>query len=93
MALSPAERKLRASVAAHESWARTVDPTARTERARSTYRQSFEDLVDPEHTLDPAERARRGEHAYKAHMQRLALKSARARRARAGRPDDERMAS
>ncbi|HEX2574716.1 MAG TPA: hypothetical protein VHK88_00110 [Aquihabitans sp.] len=78
--MSEAELKLRASIAAHESWARTPDRTARTDAARRTYRESFEDVVDPDGTLDPAERSRRAEHAYKAHMQRLALKSAKARR-------------
>lgn len=81
--MTDAERKLRASIAAHESWSRTDDRVGRTETARRTYRQSFEDVVDPDHKLDQAERSRRGEHAYKAHMQRLALKSAKARRLRA----------
>ena len=81
--LSTSERKLRASIAAHESWARTEDRVGRTEAARRTYRESFEALVDPDGRLDPAERARRGEHAFKAHMARLALKSAQVRRARA----------
>ncbi|WP_245612650.1 hypothetical protein [Actinotalea ferrariae] len=40
----------------------------------------FERQVDPEGTLAPDERARRAEHARKAHFARLALKSARARR-------------
>ncbi len=90
--MSSAERKLRASTAAHESWARTENATARTERARTTFRQSFEDLVDPERKLDPATRARRAEHAYKAHMQRLALKSAKARRLRSGDADPKKAA-
>jgi hypothetical protein len=40
----------------------------------------FEREVDPENILDPAERARRAEYKRRAHMQRLALKSAQARR-------------
>ena len=44
----------------------------------------FETQVYPEGILPPAERARRAEHARKAHFQRLALKSARARRRRGG---------
>ncbi len=80
MALSPAERKLVAQQAAHTSWANTPDPTARTERARRSFRQSFEAVVDPDGILEPAERTRRAEHAYKAHMASLALKSAKARR-------------
>lgn len=40
----------------------------------------FEREVDPDGVLSPEERARRAEHLRKAHFQRLALKSARARR-------------
>lgn len=40
----------------------------------------FELEVDPEGILLPAERALRAEHLRKAHFQRLALASARARR-------------
>lgn len=80
MPLTEAERKLRASIAAHESWARTEDRTSRTHRARVAFALSFEDKVDPEHKLPPAERARRAESARKAHYQRLAFASAKARR-------------
>ncbi len=81
--MTDAERKLRASVAAHESWARTDDRTARTSAARTAYRASFELVVDPGGKLDPAERTRRAEHAYKAQMKRIALRSATARRRKA----------
>lgn len=81
--LSPAERKLRASIAAHESWAATEDRTSRTAAGRAAFAKSFEDKVDPDHKLDPAERSRRAEHARKAHFARLALASAKARRAQA----------
>lgn len=80
MAVPPSERKLQASVAGYQSWANTPDPTARTEPARRAFRDSFQEVVDPDHELDAAERARRGEAAYKAHMAKLALKSAQARR-------------
>ena len=81
--LSGSERKLRASIAAHESWAQTDDRTARTAAARTAFAMSFEDKVDPEHKLPPNERACRAESARKAHYQRLALKSAKARRLKA----------
>ncbi|MDO0977176.1 hypothetical protein [Mycolicibacterium frederiksbergense] len=42
----------------------------------------FEQQVDPDGTLQPAERAQRAEHARKAYFKRLALKSAQARRRR-----------
>ncbi len=81
--LSAEERTMRARLAAHQSWANTADPTARTAAARDAFARRFEDQVDPDRTLPPAERRRRAEHARKAYFQRLALKSAQARRARA----------
>lgn len=66
------ERQLAASIAAHESWAATLDRSARTAPARRALDQKFLDLADG----DPV----RAEHLRKAHFQRLALKSARARR-------------
>jgi hypothetical protein len=80
MSMTPSERSQRSRVAAHESWSRTPDPAARTEPARSAFLRRFELEVDPEGTLDPKERARRAQHARKAHFARLALKSAQARR-------------
>ena len=81
--LTPEERSLRASIAAHESWANTEDRSSRTAAARAALLAKFEDEVDPDRKLDPAERARRAEHKRKAHFQRLALASAKARRAKA----------
>lgn len=74
------ERRLHAQIAAHESWAHTVDRAARTAPARAALMAKFEREVDPDGTMRPAERARLAEHKRKAHFQRLALKSARARR-------------
>jgi hypothetical protein len=82
--LTPTERTIRSQIAAHESWARTPDRSARTANARKAMLDKFEHQVDPDGTLPAAERARRAEHARKAHFKRLALKSARARRRRAG---------
>lgn len=80
------ERVLRASAAAHASWANTRDPAGRTaparEAARSALLDQFEREVDPDGDLPEAERARRAESARKAYFQKLALKSVRARRAR-----------
>jgi hypothetical protein len=86
MPLTPAEKSLRARVAVHESWARTDDPAARTAAARKASPGSleyFERQVDPDGTMPEAERRRRAEHLRKAHFQRLALASARARRRKA----------
>lgn len=80
--LTPSERSIRARIAAHESWAKTEDPTARTAPGRAAFRDRFTREVDPDGSLDPAERERRADHARKAYYQRLALKSAKARRAK-----------
>jgi len=66
-------------IGAHESWARTPDRAARTAAARRSFLARFDAEVDPDGVLSPAERAVRAEHARKAHFQRLALKSAKAR--------------
>lgn len=70
--MTEAERRLRASIAAHESWANTEDRTARTAPARRALDEKFlrEAGGDPQ----------RAEHLRRAHFQRLALRSARARR-------------
>jgi hypothetical protein len=80
--LTPAERSLRARIAVHMSWAHTTDRTARTAPARRAALQRFERQVDPDGQLKPAERTRRAEQAMRAHMARLALRSAQARRRR-----------
>lgn len=83
MSLSPSDRSLRARIAAHESWARTENRSARTAPARQAAMDAFERKVDPDRKLDPAERARRADHARRAHFLRLAMKSADARRRKA----------
>jgi hypothetical protein len=75
------ERSLRAKLAAHTLHA-TRDPRAATAAARSGFLKKFERQADPGGTLPEAERARRAEHLLRAHMARLALASARARRKR-----------
>ena len=80
--LSPAERRLRAQVAVHTSWANTTDRRARTAPATAASMARFEKLVDPDGVLPAEERAARAESARKAHMARLALASARARRSK-----------
>jgi hypothetical protein len=81
--LTPEERKQRARIAGHESWARTKDRTKRTQPGRDANRAKYEAIVDPNGELDPAERAKRAENAFKADMARLAFQSAKARRKRA----------
>ncbi|HET9871231.1 MAG TPA: hypothetical protein VFP89_01380 [Propionibacteriaceae bacterium] len=69
---SASERRLVASIAAHESWAHTDNRSARTAPARAALNAKF--LAQAEG--DPV----RAEHLRKAHFARLALKSAQARR-------------
>lgn len=68
------ERKLIAQLGAHESWANTVDRTARTAPARAARDQKFLDEAGG----DPV----RAQHLRKAHFTRMALKSAQARKRR-----------
>ena len=50
--LNPEQRTLRASLAAHTSWANTPDRTARTEPGRRGLIAKFEREVDPDGTLE-----------------------------------------
>ena len=81
MSASPQERRLQARMAAHAMHARN-DARTVTANARSAFLDRFDREVDPRNSLSPGERARRAEHARKAYMTRLALKSAQARRKR-----------
>lgn len=72
MPATPTERRLLASAAAHESWATTPDRSARTAPARRALDAKFLEQADG----DPI----RAAHLRKAYFQRLALKSAQARR-------------
>lgn len=67
-----AERRLRASIAAHTSWANTEDRAARTAPARRGLDAKFLEAAGG----DPV----RAESLRRAHFQRLALKSAQSRR-------------
>lgn len=81
MALTPEQRRFRAQMAANTRWSRE-DPGPNMARARRGFDAKFAREVDPDGKLPEAERTRRAESARKAHMQRLALASARARAAR-----------
>lgn len=78
-ALTPAQRSLRARLAAHTLHS-TRDPLEHTAPARKAFLDRFLEQVDPEGLLAPEERRRRAQSALKAHMTRLALASSRARR-------------
>ena len=81
MALSPKERRLRARIGAYSQHAK--HPTSETTKAaRKAFEDRFLDEVDPSRELTEVERLRRAKAAMQAHMARLALKSAQARRRR-----------
>jgi hypothetical protein len=82
--LTPEQRHLRASVAAFERWSRE-DPAANAARGQAGLLARFDrEAREAEPGLTEAEYARRAESARKAHMQRLALASSKARRAGGG---------
>lgn len=72
MAVTASEKVLHAKIAAHESWANTLDRTARTAPARAARDAKFLEAADG----DPI----RAAHLRKAHFARLALKSIASRR-------------
>jgi hypothetical protein len=78
--LTPAQRTMRARIAAHVSWSRTNDRAARTAPARKAALDRFERLVDPEGTLDDTTRRQRAEAAKTAYFQQLAYRSSKNRR-------------
>jgi len=80
-ALTPTQRTQRARIAALTRWSQE-DPKANGERGQAGLRAKFVDQVDPNRVLPDAERQRRAEAARRAHMQRLAFRSAKARAAR-----------
>lgn len=69
--LTPAQRSQRARIAALTRWSKE-DPTPFAERGQAALRARFEREADPDGTLPAAERQRRADTAYRAHMQRLA---------------------
>ena len=83
---TPSERAMAASIGSLTRWAQEPDRKAAMKPARAAFENRFERQVDPNNELDPAERAKRAEMLFKAHMRRLALASAKARRAKSRRP-------
>ncbi len=80
MPLTPSERKLRASIAGLTGWANTADRESRARHAaRGNWRKCY-DATDP--SLPDHVRAAMADSAYRANLQRMALKSAKARRER-----------
>jgi hypothetical protein len=78
---SQAERSLRARLAAYALHAQH-DPRETTANGRAAFLARFDREVDPAGLLEPDERRRRAEQARRAYFARLALASAKARRAK-----------
>jgi hypothetical protein len=84
MSASPGERRLQARAAAYTRWAHTTDRTAATAAAREGLLRKFENQIDPDGLLTPAERRAGAIRARAAYYASLAAKSAAARRRRKG---------
>jgi hypothetical protein len=78
---SPAERSLRARLAAYAMHARN-DTRQTTVNGRAAFLARFEREVDPDRRLEPEERRRRAEQARQAYFTRLSLAAAKARAAK-----------
>jgi hypothetical protein len=74
------ERVLVARIAAAERWGRTADRVAATAPARAGLRARFEREADPGGTMLPEDRAIRADALMRAHMARMSLRAAQARR-------------
>ena len=85
MPLTPEERKLRASIAAHTRWANTdrVERQRLADSGQAGLLRRFAIEVDPEGRLPDHEREQRARGLLLAHMKRLALKSSKVRRGEA----------
>jgi len=82
LGMTPAQRSLRAKIAAHKSWANTPNRAARTEAARKASHDRFEKIVDPEGVLPLKVRQQLAASERSAHFAKMALRSAESRRAK-----------
>lgn len=79
--MDPADRTLRARLAAHSSWANTPDPTSRTEKARAAATERFVKQAREKYPDGSEELIQRtAEHLRKAHYARMGMASAAKRR-------------
>jgi hypothetical protein len=79
--MNPGERALRARLGAYVMHGRN-DARETTAKARAAFLARFERQADPDGVLPAAERQRRAQQLRRAYFARLALASAKARRAR-----------
>ena len=76
-------RAILGRIGAAERWGRCEDRAKATEPARRGLRAKFEREADPDGTLPPDELEYRVEQLMKAHMLRMSLAAAKARKAKA----------
>lgn len=74
MVMTPDQRKDRARLAAASRWSKAGARAHQSEAARAAWYRKLEEQVDPEGTLDPAERRVLAASAATAYMARLRLK-------------------
>jgi hypothetical protein len=79
--LTPEQRTLRAQVAANSRWSRPGERQRHGDKIAASKLARHEALVDPNGVLGPAERRKLAQNSLNAEMQRLALRSSRARKA------------
>lgn len=82
MSIDPEIQSLRQRLKSLERWARTVDRAGATAAARKAAEDRFDKMVPAEIT-DPELRAKSAECFRKAHYTRMALESAKVRKAKA----------
>lgn len=90
--LTPAERSLRASIAAHTRWvnASAVDRRRTADNGQAGLLRRFANELEAAHGPMPAdELERRARNMLSAHMKRLALRSSQARRCAVDRADGD----
>jgi hypothetical protein len=87
LAIPPEVAHHRASRAANVRWSRPGERQRHGDKIADSKLRRHEALVDPDGTLDPAERRKLAENSLKAEMAALALKAAKARAARKGGDD------
>jgi hypothetical protein len=84
---NPGDRTIVAKIAAAQRWGNCPDRTAATAPARAGLRARFEReaQANADHLLTPVELAKRVDSLQAAHMARMSLRAAQARRQRATR--------
>jgi hypothetical protein len=90
--LTPEERRIAGKVGAESLWSQTTDKSKQTANARQANFSRYYDIVDPERVLSPPQREAMAQHAQRAELQKLALKSRMNARKRAERAEQIRAA-